>query len=308
MIEGSKMLERVLRRAPAKINLYLDVVGRRKDGYHDIESVFQTLELHDLVTVERAEEFTLSCSNRDLENDTNLAIIAARWFASKFDLSQSFKVHVDKRIPVAAGLGGGSSDAAAVLIALRELTAYPVEIRELAALSKELGADVPYFVLRSSLAAVTGIGESVVPLSPMPGAGVVLVKAGSKASTRLMYEGLDRGLYEGNVLPIGKFKDLLTALSAGSWGAVAPALANIFLSLVEGDDIAARTLEVLRGSPGVIGTGLSGAGPTLFALCELGAEDEVVGRVRAELDEKFRSSGSKEWEIITTRTLSVPSS
>ena len=151
--------------AHAKINLTLEVVGKRSDGYHDIVSIMQTVGLHDVVTLEPAERLTLACNAPGLESPDNLALRAALLLREHSGHSGGAAISLAKRIPVAAGLGGGSSDAAAVLVGLNRLWGLGLSREEMMPLAASLGSDVPFFLVGGT-AMVSGRGERVRALPP----------------------------------------------------------------------------------------------------------------------------------------------
>lgn len=151
--------------AYAKVNLTLEALGRRDDGYHDVVSVIQTVDLHDTLTFELADELELVCDVSELSGDGNLVLKAARLLRKKSGVPEGARITIAKRIPVAAGLGGGSSDAAATLVALNRLWRLCASPRELSTLASRLGSDVP-FLLRGGTAMVSGRGERVDQLPP----------------------------------------------------------------------------------------------------------------------------------------------
>ncbi len=178
--------------APAKINLTLDIVGRREDGYHLLESVMQTVDLCDTVTVAYAdgENIHLTCDGGIPCDATNTAYRAAALFRQTVGLSCGFAITVEKRIPSQAGLAGGSSDAAAVLVALNVLTKADLSIEVLCEIGALIGADVP-FCIRGGTVLCTGIGTELKSLLPMPTCTVVIVKPEGGVSTPEAYRLLD---------------------------------------------------------------------------------------------------------------------
>jgi 4-diphosphocytidyl-2-C-methyl-D-erythritol kinase len=165
-------------RAPAKINLTLTVHGRRDDGFHEIDSVASPLALADVLTIDRQErgglEFT--CDDATIPaDDTNLVVRAARLFCASQKVEPHLRIALTKRIPHGAGLGGGSSDAAATLLALHQLFGAPVELPELSALAAQIGSDVPLFLHRSAVR-VRGRGELVEALTSVPSLPLLLIK------------------------------------------------------------------------------------------------------------------------------------
>ena len=183
---------RLVVEAPAKINLYLKIVARRPDGYHEIDSLMQKLALVDVLRICRGEKgIHLSCPGSDLPADEgNLAFRAARFFFDHTGLDADADIVLEKKIPVAAGLGGGSSDAAAVLKGLNRLYQTGLKEAELAALASPLGADVPFFVREFTAAHATGIGDRLQEAEPLSDCQVVLVNPGFPVSTRWVYGNL----------------------------------------------------------------------------------------------------------------------
>jgi 4-diphosphocytidyl-2-C-methyl-D-erythritol kinase len=176
---------------PAKVNLYLRVVGRRPDGYHDVVTVMQPLTLADTLTVSLAGEgISLTCDHADLpRGEENLVWRAARQFQEETGLTPGVRLSLTKRIPVAAGLGGGSSDAAGALLALNELAGKPLVMEQLHRLASRLGADVPFFLARQP-AVGRGIGTELSPVALLS-YWYLLVNPGVPLSTRWVYENLD---------------------------------------------------------------------------------------------------------------------
>jgi 4-diphosphocytidyl-2-C-methyl-D-erythritol kinase len=174
--------------SPAKVNLYLEILGRRPDGFHAIESVMQLVDLCDRVHLERAPAgIRLSVSGGEAPADpSNLAYRAAALLARRAGLRDGVRIHLDKRIPAGGGLGGGSGNAAAVLAGLTRLYELGETPERLARLGAELGSDVPFF-LSPGLALVTGRGEQVRPLVPWPPGWMVLANPGVAVSTAWAY-------------------------------------------------------------------------------------------------------------------------
>lgn len=178
-------------RAPAKINLYLRILAKREDGYHQLDSLMLKLALADRLVLTRRRQpgLTLRCPGSDLpENEDNLVVRAARLFYRHIDQTPALEMVLEKHIPVAAGLGGGSSDAAAVLLGLDRLHGTAMGEGVLSELARPLGADVPFFVQSSPAARAGGIGEILTPAATPPGiGGIVLVNPGFAVSTAWVY-------------------------------------------------------------------------------------------------------------------------
>jgi 4-diphosphocytidyl-2-C-methyl-D-erythritol kinase len=180
--------------APAKINLFLHVLGRRPDGYHDLETWMQKLDLHDTVFLETGEGrgIEFSCDDPLLSGDENLAVKAAEAFFSALRKEQlpKLKISLEKKIPVAAGLGGGSSDAGAVLRGLNELYDQPFSATGLVEIASPLGADVPFFVAKHNAVIASGTGDILYPVDSLDSCTFVLVNPGFFVSTSWAFENL----------------------------------------------------------------------------------------------------------------------
>ncbi|MBE6989996.1 MAG: 4-(cytidine 5'-diphospho)-2-C-methyl-D-erythritol kinase [Ruminococcaceae bacterium] len=254
----------VTERASAKVNLLLAVGEQRPDGYHELVSVMQTVDVCDTLTV-RAHTgggLELTCSNPDLPTDeSNLAYRAAVKFFSYTGIeNDGVSIELQKLLPMQAGLGGGSADAAAVLRALRQLYAPELPWEELESLAADLGSDVP-FCVRGGTVLIRGRGERLAPLVPLPPCWFVLVKPPVSFSTRTMYELIDRH----RCYDTSGADDMVTALSAGDLPAVCAAMTNTFQRVLPPDSeifaIRARLLSL-----GALGAMLSGSGSAVFGI------------------------------------------
>lgn len=259
--------------APAKVNLFLGVVRKRADGYHDIVSVMQKLDLADRLHFRlEGEGLSLRCPSSNLpEDSTNLAWKAARLFFDQTGIPDSVRITLHKRIPVAAGLGGGSSDAAAVLRGLNRLYAAGLSLETMLSLAGRLGADVPFFVTETSTALATGTGSDLEPIAGPQGYWLVLVNPGVAVSTRWVYENL--------VLTTGDNLNKLTGYSYVA-GDIAPLLNTAFSqggndrslffndleSVTVGRYPVVRTIKEQLLGDGAIAALMSGSGPTVFGL------------------------------------------
>jgi len=255
-------------RAPAKINLTLRVLGKRTDGYHELESIVQMITLADLLTLDSADELTFTCSDPSLENDDNLVVRAARLLQPYNAIPRGARINLEKRIPVRAGLGGGSSDAAAALLALNELWEIRQPLDELAKLAAALGSDVPFF-LYTPTAIVRGRGEDVTPLPHDTLCHIVLAKPAAGLSTALMYAGLRARPYAPprSPRPLPETQSMARALEKDDVAAVAGALANdlegpALVHLPELYHIRERMLQL-----GALGVLLCGSGSAVFGVC-----------------------------------------
>ena len=177
----------------AKINLSLRVLGQRADGYHDLDTVFQTVSLHDTITIAATDnsELTLSCDDRRLATDeTNLVVRAAESLRTRFGTGKGAHIRLEKRIPVQAGLGGGSADAAVTLLALAHLWKLSASKQDLLALGSQLGADVPFFLF-GGIAHGSGIGDNIAQWRDTSEKFVLIIKPNAHTRTSDAYKALD---------------------------------------------------------------------------------------------------------------------
>ena len=185
------MLSTLVLDAPAKINLCLHVLGRRLDGYHELAMAMQQVSLFDRleITVSDGSGIEVSCEALEQDGGENIAARAARLFLSEASLEKRVRIRIDKQIPVAAGLGGGSSDAAAVLSGLNKLCGQPLSKSQLSGLAGTLGADVPFFLFDRA-AWATGTGTTLEMLPPLPKVCYLLLNPGFSVSTAGVYQSL----------------------------------------------------------------------------------------------------------------------
>ena len=182
----------------AKINLTLEILGKRADGYHEVRTVMQTVGLADRLEVTAAAELSFSCSDPALATPDNLVYRAARLLQAEYAVRTGAALRLEKRIPVAAGLGGGSSDAAATIVALNRLWNLQQSLTEQRRLAARLGSDVPFF-LTGGTALATGRGERITPLPPLPQYWVVLVLLPRVLSTAAVYQAVTPADYTSGV-------------------------------------------------------------------------------------------------------------
>lgn len=268
-------MRRLTRAAPAKINLGLQVTGRRPDGYHELVTVLQTLELADNVSVESAPTVSGRPSLPGLAAKDDLALRAAHLLRRSLGVTFGAHVSVQKRIPAAAGLGGGSSDAAAVLAALNQLWETDVDHARLVQIAAELGSDVP-FLVRGGTALATGRGEHLKDLPPAPMRHVVLVRPDAPLATADVYAELRPSEWSDGE----RTMDLARALAAGELSEdlmcndLTPAA--IRLTPVVGD-----ILDDLRAA-GAQPALMAGSGATCFGLfADISTAEQAVERGRS---------------------------
>lgn len=266
--------------APAKINLWLSVGKRRDDGYHEISSVMQAISLHDELIVEAADAITLDVEppGSAPEDESNLVARAARTLRAATGASAGARIRLRKHVPMAAGLAGGSADAAATVVALNDLWRTGISKKALEKMGASLGADVP-FCIRGGTALARGIGDDLSPLScPETLWWVVVHAGGSKPSTRAVYEAFDAARSR-----TGDVEDpfeLADALARGDREKIAMHLRNDLLEAAASlDPDAARGGELLRDA-GTLAEVLTGSGPAWCGLARTEAHaNEIASRV-----------------------------
>ena len=270
--------------AYAKINLFLDIESLRDDGYHNIISLMQSIDLHDTVTVEYSPEkeyrITVSCSDESVPcNEKNLAHKAARFFPVDHG---NINIHIEKRIPMQAGLAGGSADAAATLIALNELTGNTLTLDELKAIGNKLGADVP-FCIETGAAIARGTGDILQKTATMPYLPIVVARKGEGMSTPEAYRALDRK-YD-NFNGYDPHSDLLNTLVSNNEKKdiikYAEGLFNVFESVVEPCRPCVTELKQIMKDAGAAGSMMSGSGTSVFGIFhDEGSADMAVDILR----------------------------
>lgn len=266
-------------KARAKINLSLDVLGKRGDGYHEILTVMQALELHDVLEVELLPgEIRVESSDPEVPpGPGNIVYRAAGLIRREYGCTRGARIYIHKNIPVAAGLAGGSTDAAAALRALNELWELNIGEGEIFRLGEMLGSDVP-FCLLGKAALAGGRGEVLTPLPPFSGLGVVLVKPPFGVSTARIY-----GLYD--TCPPGPGPDtgaLIGALKKRDVPAVAGLMGNVLERVTSSLHPEIMDIKNALLAAGAAGALMSGSGPAVFGLCA-GPEEALAVASRLKL-------------------------
>ena len=260
--------------APAKINLALDVLSRRNDGYHDVDMVMQPLTLADEILLEPAMEIELSCQNPQVPlNRQNLAWKAAELLQRKYDVKQGVKITIQKNIPVAAGLAGGSTDAAAVLTGLNRLWDLKLSREELMELGVQLGADVPFCILQQT-ARAQGIGEVLTPLQIGLDCRVLLITPNIGVSTALVYQQL----VVAEIKRHPGIDQVITGLEQGDLDRLVTYWGNVLEEVVFPRYPQVKQLKEVLKRHGAVHCLMSGSGPSVFALNPPEASIEEIYR------------------------------
>jgi len=253
--------------AYAKINLTLEILGRRSDGHHEVKTILQTVDLADRLDVESAPRLRVDCDDPSLSGDANLVWQAATMLAKRAEIEPKAHIFMRKRIPVGSGLGGGSSDAAAALVALNQLWDTGLSVEELYPLAAELGSDVPFF-LRGGTALAEGRGERVSPLPALAEMPVLLVCPDQtlEHKTRKLYSQITAAHYSDG----GVTRRLVQTMMGGHFevSILQNVFENVAFQVFPGlSELYQRVASLVATRPH-----LSGAGPALF--CLPSGEDE----------------------------------
>ena len=267
--------------APAKVNLLLAVGALRPDGYHDVTTVLHALELHDTVWIEPAEALDVVCDvDLGVPSAENLAHRAAVAMERAFGRAAAFRISVEKRIPAGAGLGGGSSDAAAVVAGIAHAWGMSPRDERCVAVAAEIGADVPFFLVPGGCALMTGRGDVLEREVPgIEGVPVVVVKPDEPVSTAGAYREFDE-----QSVAQGDAARLLAALVAGDADAVAASISNNMESAsFRVTPVVADVLGRVKAQPGIRAAMVAGSGSAVFGLCDDGAAASRVSEAARRL-------------------------
>jgi len=299
--------------SPAKVNLYLKVLRKRLDGYHEIASLMQKIDLADEMEFRKTERgIRLSCPGSGLPEDSgNLVYRAAENILAETRHKGGLDIVLRKKIPTGAGLGGGSSNAATTLMAVNELLDFGLEKRQLMAMGKKLGADVPFFIFSNSESGAAwafGIGEDLRPAEKLPRLCFLLINPGFEVSTRNVYEGL--GLTPGQTLysgvKSGQKSDQKSELTNGQTPFNMPVfnksgglkgIAGLLHNDLESVTLKLHPeLNIIKDSllqHGALGSLMSGSGPTVFGIFR---DEKDASRAAAEI-------GRERWSLFTACSL-----
>lgn len=262
-----RVMDRVEERAYGKINLSLDVIGRRENGYHDVSMVMQTVDLYDVISLNKLKgdgEIRLTANMNTLPLDeTNIVYKAVKLVKEEYGLNTGVSVHIEKHLPIAAGMGGGSSDGAAALRGMNRLFELGLSNEKLEELGVRLGADVP-FLIKGGIALAEGIGEKLTKLPDFPDCVLVIAKPDLGVSTKEVYEAFD-SLKEVNHPDVGK---LVKSLGSAGLKEIVKLLGNVL------EEVTAKKYEIIEVvknlliDNGAVFSMMTGSGPTVFGIFE----------------------------------------
>ncbi|MCQ9207802.1 MAG: 4-(cytidine 5'-diphospho)-2-C-methyl-D-erythritol kinase [Omnitrophica bacterium] len=283
-------------RAPAKLNLYLKVLNKRPDAFHNIETVFEKISLCDTISLKKRKAgIKVFCRHKDVPKDkTNLCFQAAKLLLAKAKRREGIEIRITKKIPVAAGLGGGSSDAASVLLGLNKLLLLGLRRSELFSLAQTLGADVPFFLLGQIRALGLGKGEELRSLRlKRKNWYVLIIPRGLKVSTRRMYQHPRLTLTKAP----GSVKIVLRALEKGDLTTLNKYTYNSFEQILRKEYKEIQKIKKALKTSGAVATIMSGSGPCVFGMAQTRKEAmDISNRLKAQ---------EKDWQVIVASTFNI---
>ena len=249
----------------AKINLSIDVLGKRKDGYHLVEMIMQTIDLYDVIKIRElsSDDIIIKSNSKDIPlDDTNIVYKAINLLKNKFNINKGIEVFLQKNIPIAAGMAGGSSNAAAILVGLNKLWSLNLSELDLQELGLNLGADVP-FCISGKTALAKGIGEELTFVKGLPeDISILICKPEIFVSTKDVYEGLDLN----NIQIRPNNEKLLEYLKEEDVSSLAENMVNVLEGVTSNSYIEIKDIENTMMENGALGSMMSGSGPTVFGL------------------------------------------
>lgn len=271
-------MDEIKLKALAKINLGLDVVRRREDGYHEVRMVMQTIHLYDQLLIQKSETPGIQIhSNLSFlsVNENNLVYKAGKLLMDEFDIHTGVSVELNKRIPVAAGMAGGSTDAAAMLYGMNQLFGLKLKRKDLMERGVQIGADVPYCIMRGT-ALAEGIGEKLSSLPPMVKCPVLIAKPAVSVSTKFVYQNLKLN----EQTPHPDIDALITDIRNSDLDNICADMGNVLETVtIPNYPVIAQIKEQMLKS-GAKASMMSGSGPTVFGLF---GDEETARRARAEM-------------------------
>lgn len=252
-------------KAYAKVNLGLDVLRRREDGYHEVKMVMQTVNLFDRIEIEEISDQAgiVISANADFVpvNEDNLIYKAAKLLMDEFNISKGVKITLEKNIPVAAGMAGGSTDAAATLVGINELFGLGLSTEELKKRGVKIGADVPYCVMGGT-ALSEGIGEVLTPLSGMPQCHILIAKPPINVSTKFVYENL----HANELTWHPDIDGMVNAIENSDIYGIASKMENVLETVTAKEYPVIEELKASMKENGALNSIMSGSGPTVFGI------------------------------------------
>lgn len=267
-------------KAYAKINLGLDVVRRLENGYHEVKMVMQTVGIYDVLDFQRtAGGIVITTDSGELPTDeNNLIYKAAKLMMEAYHIGEGVKIHLEKNIPIAAGMAGGSTDAAATLKGMNRLFDLGCTLKDLMELGVKIGADVPYCVMGGT-ALAEGIGEKLTPLAPAPDCYVLVAKPDINVSTKYVYEHLDAQ----EIVKHPDIDGMVEAITEESLQGILDRMENVLETVTVSAYPVIQTIKDRMKELGAINSLMSGSGPTVFGIF---VEKDMARRAYDKLEEE----------------------
>ena len=257
-------MDTIQMKALAKVNLGLDVIRRREDGYHEVKMIMQTLQLYDRITLEKRDTcgITMETNLPFLPvNDQNIAYRAAKMLMDEFQIESGLHIKIDKHIPVAAGMAGGSTDGAAVLYGVNKMFHLGLTKCQLMERGVRLGADVPYCIMRGTVLS-EGIGEVLTPVEPMPECYILVAKPPISVSTKHVYQNLKLDQIEKHP----DIDGMINALKAQDLKGVTDRMENVLETVTIPEHPEIEQIKKQMMEAGALNAMMSGSGPTVFGI------------------------------------------
>lgn len=275
-------MDKIQLKALAKINLGLDVLRRREDGYHEVKMIMQTIGLHDDLEIRKTKTSGIQVKTNLYylpTNENNLVYKAAKLLMDEFQIRDGVSIQLKKRIPVAAGMAGGSSDGAAVLWGINQMYGLGLSMQALMERGVRLGADVPYCIQRGT-ALAEGIGEKLSVLPPMPKCTILIAKPGISVSTKFVYENLHANDLKPEQHP--DVDSMIEAMRQKDLGLLCSRMGNVLETVTIPAYPVINEIKRTMMDNGAIGSMMSGSGPTVFGIFDSPvAAKQAVKAVRA---------------------------
>ncbi|WP_099469282.1 4-(cytidine 5'-diphospho)-2-C-methyl-D-erythritol kinase [Konateibacter massiliensis] len=257
-------MDQIKLKALAKINLGLDVVRKREDGYHEVRMIMQTINLYDKISIKKIKEKDIKVKTNLYylpNNENNLVYKAAKLLLDEFHIEQGVSINLEKYIPVAAGMAGGSTDAAATLMGVNKLFKLGLSKKQLMERSVVIGADVPYCIMRGT-ALAEGIGEELTPLKPFPKCHILIAKPGISVSTKFVYGNLKAD--EIKVHP--DIDGMVQAIEENDLNGVLERMGNVLEDVTITEYPIIEEIKQFMRDNGALNAMMSGSGPTVFGI------------------------------------------
>lgn len=277
-------------RARAKINLSIDVINKRSDGYHNIKMLMQSIKLHDIVHIEKKlSDIEIKCNHKWVpQNSDNIAFKAAKLLIDKYNIDSGVRIFIDKKIPICAGLAGGSSNAAAVLVGMNKMFKLNLSNSKLIELGKTIGADIPFCIEGGTMLA-EGIGDKLTKMPCLPTTSLILVKPQIGISTKWVYENL-----KCNDIKVRPNTDLLiNALEKKDITKISKNMVNVLEEVIHSKYPIINEIKNILLELGANGSLMSGSGSTVFGVFN----DKKAAK------NAFEKIDKSSWQCILTETI-----